>query len=358
MYAVTIALAGVSYELVEQPLRRADFNRAWQRFRTAAPWRRAAVATSGVAAAAMAAGLVVAVTTAPGPDLPEYFETPHIVIQGRPVSEATDVVSVLGNPASASSADILGVAPGAPSALLTDPATVEPATGEVPASLAIAPGPEGEEAVADQLPLPDRNDCEEMRGTAYRSYAEREFFLANCIRRETTVVSAGSTRVATIPSLQPVSNARVTAIGDSVMLGAAPQMASLFPNIDFDSAVSRQVSTAIQLLRQRAANNALGEYVVIAMGNNGTFTAGQFDDIMSIIGPNRRAIFVTVKVARNWENGNNNVIREGVARHPNAVLADWRAFSQDRSEFFWNDLIHLRPEGAYAYATLIAPHIK
>ena len=42
-----------------------------------------------------------------------------------------------------------------------------------------------------------------------------------------------------------------------VMLGAAPQMASLFPNIDFDSAVSRQVSVAVQLLRQRAASNAL-----------------------------------------------------------------------------------------------------
>lgn len=32
-------------------------------------------------------------------------------------------------------------------------------------------------------PLPDRTDCEEIRGTDYRSGAEREFFLENCINQ-------------------------------------------------------------------------------------------------------------------------------------------------------------------------------
>ncbi len=29
--------------------------------------------------------------------------------------------------------------------------------------------------------LPDRTDCEEIRGTQYRSASERQFFLENCI---------------------------------------------------------------------------------------------------------------------------------------------------------------------------------
>ena len=29
--------------------------------------------------------------------------------------------------------------------------------------------------------LPDRTDCEEIRGTEYRSLTERDFFRANCI---------------------------------------------------------------------------------------------------------------------------------------------------------------------------------
>ena len=382
MYAATIAIAAVSYKVIEQPLRRADIGKARRWFADAAGWRRAAVATSGLGAGIMVASLAIAVWTASEPQRPDYFETPHIVISGRPVTQATDVVSVVGSSASATSSDPLGIAPGAPnvsqqqltadSGLLHDEqSTMIAELGRMtqeeaaqllgPANLeealrALAPPPSAE--IVPEAIQPDRHDCEEMRGTAYRSYSEREFFLANCIRVETTVASSSNVRIAPLPSLQPVSNARVTAIGDSVMLGAAPQMASLFPNIDFDSAVSRQVSVAISLLRQRAASNALGDYVVIAMGNNGTFTSGQFDEIMSIIGPNRKAIFVTVKVARSWESGNNNVIREGASRYPNVAVADWRGLSQTREDFFWSDLIHLRPEGAFAYATLIAPFIK
>ena len=33
---------------------------------------------------------------------------------------------------------------------------------------------------ATATPLPDRTSCDEIRGTQYRSVAEREFFLANC----------------------------------------------------------------------------------------------------------------------------------------------------------------------------------
>ena len=42
-------------------------------------------------------------------------------------------------------------------------------------------------ALAEQMPtatpsvLPDRTDCEEIRGTEYRSASERQFFLQNCI---------------------------------------------------------------------------------------------------------------------------------------------------------------------------------
>jgi hypothetical protein len=33
---------------------------------------------------------------------------------------------------------------------------------------------------ATETPLPDRTSCDEIRGTQYRSVAEREFFLENC----------------------------------------------------------------------------------------------------------------------------------------------------------------------------------
>ena len=35
-------------------------------------------------------------------------------------------------------------------------------------------------ARATETPLPDRTNCDEIRGTQYRSVTEREFFLENC----------------------------------------------------------------------------------------------------------------------------------------------------------------------------------
>lgn len=45
----------------------------------------------------------------------------------------------------------------------------------------IVPAAPTTEPTATPTPLPDRTDCEEIRGTDYRSGAEREFFLANCV---------------------------------------------------------------------------------------------------------------------------------------------------------------------------------
>lgn len=46
----------------------------------------------------------------------------------------------------------------------------------VPAAATASPTP-------TETPLPDRKDCEEIRGTAYHSPSEREFFQANCINQ-------------------------------------------------------------------------------------------------------------------------------------------------------------------------------
>jgi hypothetical protein len=68
-------------------------------------------------------------------------------------------------------------------------------------------------------------------------------------------------------------------------------------------------------------------------------------------------VFVNLKVPRDWEGPNNTVIAEGVARYPNTVLVDWHTASVDRPDFFWDDAIHLRPEGAQYYAQLIAAFV-
>lgn len=144
------------------------------------------------------------------------------------------------------------------------------------------------------------------------------------------------------------------ALGDSVMLGAAPEMAAAIPNLEIDAAVSRQVSAGIDLLTARRDAGTLGDVVIIHLGTNGTFTPGQFDQIMGILSGVQRVIFVNLKVPRDWESPDNSVISDGVARYPNAVLIDWFSVANAHPEFFYDDEIHLRPTGADFYAQMIA----
>jgi len=55
----------------------------------------------------------------------------------------------------------------------TMPATVVPPTPILPAATAMSVPP-------TPTPLPDRTSCAEIMGTAYRSAAEREWYIQNC----------------------------------------------------------------------------------------------------------------------------------------------------------------------------------
>lgn len=142
------------------------------------------------------------------------------------------------------------------------------------------------------------------------------------------------------------------------MLGAIGQMQGSIANLEIDAEVGRQVSSGIEVLRARRDAGLLGDVVIVHLGNNGTFTGTQFDEMMQVLAGVPRVVVISVKVPRDWEPGNNGVIVEGAARYPNAVLADWHAASADHSELFWDDGIHLRPEGALQFARLVAAPVN
>ena len=118
------------------------------------------------------------------------------------------------------------------------------------------------------------------------------------------------------------------------------------------------MSQAITLLQERKANGELGELVLLHIANDGEFTAEEFDRIMEVVGPERRVVFLTLKVSRSWEESNNRLISDGVARHEQAFLVDWRAALKDRPEVLWKDGTHLRPEWASSDVELLAPHLR
>jgi hypothetical protein len=149
---------------------------------------------------------------------------------------------------------------------------------------------------------------------------------------------------------------RVTAVGDSVMLAAANDLALAIPDIEIDAEVGRPVSTAIYVLRAERDAALLGDVVVIHIGNNSPFSASEFDEMMELLADVSRVVFVNLKVPRGWESPNNAVLAEGVARYPNAALVDWYSVGVDNPEFLL-DGVHLAPEGVRAYVQLVTAYV-
>jgi hypothetical protein len=297
--AVTLVLADLSYRYVETPIRRGALGRAWQELREAQRFRRRRLsvlwAGGAVPALMLCAAVGVAVAQAEPPDAPSYLASKR-------------AIHTEGSPA-ASEAGATPEASLAP-AVAHDRASASPTTATPPAS-----------TQSQQAGAPEK---------------------ATAVKHKPATADTGATG--------PVS-----AIGDSVMLGAAGELERKVPNLAYiDAEVGLQAAAAIDVLRWRRASGQLGEVVVVDIGNNGVFTAEQFDEMMAVLEGVRRVVFVNVNVPRAWERPNNEVLAEGVQRYPNAVLVDWYSASVEHPEYFVEDGVHLRIKGQRVYASLIA----
>lgn len=349
--AVTLALAEGSYRWVEKPIREGALGRLWKQLWEGAAtpqWRRGTLALAGTATAAGVAVVAIFMTLTPAEEEPPYFA----LVRLRLVN--TDIVAT--EAASARTEDpyrvvsLQGSRTASPPTLFDLPASQAGETGSVAAAaagdplvLAVAAHDPAVPAAAEQ---------------AASLAAMTDAFQSDALAPKRTAPEAEGPQPAGRVVAGNSINVRVTAIGDSVMLGAAHQLAEDIPGIDLDASVGRQVSQAIRLLKERKANGQLGDVVLLHLGNNGTFTSKQFDQIMDVVGPERRVVFLTLRVSRSWEQGNNEVIREGVERHEGAFLVDWRAAIEERPEVLWKDGTHLRPEWASFYVELLEPHLR
>ncbi len=170
----------------------------------------------------------------------------------------------------------------------------------------------------------------------------------------TTQPAPGPTTAPTLPPPPP----QVTAIGDSVMLGAKGALEARIPGIRVDAVVSRQFGNGIDLVRSLKAANQLSPVVVIALGTNGVITDGHMAALQPLLADRQRVIFVNLKVPRSWEAGDNDVLQRWVPRYGNAVLVNWNGEGSIHPEFFYSDRIHVNANGQARYADLIAAQIN
>lgn len=340
--AMTLVISELSYRCVEMPIRTGGLERLWHEFRASCRQQRwwldvRWVGTTGIITA-LCLALSIAVVRAQPPAPPSYLSVTSV--------HMTNATPVLPSPIEAPSPALPPPIEASPVLIPIIPATGTPAAFNTFLQHA-APFTSTLEVDVDTAAL---IFTKTLSASAALASAEKHFPGTPSPTPSPTVEPSP------IPT-EPPPPPRITAIGDSVMLGAAADLVNTIPNIEVDAAVSRQVDTAIAILQAHRDAGTLGDIVIVHMGNNGSFTSEQVDIIMQTLTGVPRVLMVNLLVPRLWQDVNNAAIVDGVQRYPNTVLVDWHAAGMDHPEFFWGDGYHLRPEGAQAYTQLIVAHL-
>jgi hypothetical protein len=151
----------------------------------------------------------------------------------------------------------------------------------------------------------------------------------------------------------PAEPVRFLAVGDSVMLGAAPALTDR--GMVVDAAVSRQMIDMIPVFEQFRDLGLFGQAVVVHLGTNGSFSQNTLDTFLGTMNDVPNVIILTVRADREWTAENNAMLRAADLEGDNKILIDWEVLSAEcPGQCFYGDGIHLRPEGQQYYANLIS----
>jgi peptidoglycan/LPS O-acetylase OafA/YrhL len=146
---------------------------------------------------------------------------------------------------------------------------------------------------------------------------------------------------------------RMTAIGDSVMLAAAPALQAEFPGIAIDAQVSRSMYAAPGLVQAQLDAGVLRPVVVLALGTNGPIERSTLEQVRAIIGPDRELIVVNAQAPRGWIPGVNAELSSFALVYRNVELANWHDAIQPYLGEMARDQIHFGPFGAGIFAAAV-----
>lgn len=147
-------------------------------------------------------------------------------------------------------------------------------------------------------------------------------------------------------------------IGDSVMVDIGDYFKSFVPKADINGKVGRNLIEAIPLAKQQYQSyRDKNDIVVLELGTNGDFTEAQLDSLLKQFG--KADIYVVnTRVPRSYESHVNEVLAKAAKKQDNVTLVDWYRRSENHTEYFAPDGIHLEPPGVRALTNSIIQAIE
>lgn len=149
----------------------------------------------------------------------------------------------------------------------------------------------------------------------------------------------------------------LTAIGDSVLLNAAPQLQEIFPNMQCDAIVGRQITDGIRIINQMNQNGTLAKNVLFALGTNGpTYNEEDFDQMLVQL-KDKNVFIVNTKSNLYWQDEVNEKLIKASEKYKNIHLIQWCELANQHPNWFGDDQTHMQGEGSKYYAEFIAKNI-
>jgi hypothetical protein len=164
---------------------------------------------------------------------------------------------------------------------------------------------------------------------------------------------------ASAPAAAPASppTGSLTAIGDSVMLGATPDLQRAFPGVVVDAVEGRQAAEVFATVDSMLAKGRLGNVVILQTGTNGSIDPAVLTNLLGKLA-GRKVIILNVHVPRPWQNPDNAILAQAVQTNGKVDLVDWNAAASAHPQWLWDDGVHLRTAGARQYTDLIAAALR
>lgn len=142
-------------------------------------------------------------------------------------------------------------------------------------------------------------------------------------------------------------DSKILIIGDSITEGSKDKIKENIPGAKIDSAVGRQYSEGLSILKKE---NDKYDTVVMALGTNGSFSQSDIDETIKAAG-DAEVILMTVK-------GPNvkaaDTVNPLVEKNSSKVgIADWESIVDEHPDYIGGDGIHPTSEGQQAFADML-----
>jgi peptidoglycan/LPS O-acetylase OafA/YrhL len=151
---------------------------------------------------------------------------------------------------------------------------------------------------------------------------------------------------------------RIIALGDSVMIGAASNLAArLGPGFSMNAKVGRQASEFVEIVQQLRREGHHPNAMIIQMGNNGPLYGEDMEAIQKATSDVGELFLINDHAPVSWIDESNHALAEAGKDWPHTTLIDWASVAAENEDQLW-DGIHLKPAAAGLYARLVNEAVR